>query len=133
MNNVFFEQHNRRFFGNLYGYAVEYFLIDYCGETCISFAEKLIMPEDPQNWKKPYPIDLVSELIFCMAKDKRAVSVFIYGTYVRFTDHDSVNDIKNEICKIQKNLIKVEDDIPYDIRNYINNAINDFIKGMPVH
>lgn len=130
-NNVFFEQNGRKMYGMVYGYAIEYMLTHESGMDHVCFAEKLIMPDDPQNWEKPIPTDIASECLYNLVQEKKYLLVKLYGIWVNFNDRDTLFDIKRRIRQVQKNLIKVN--ASPDVRNYINNEIPNLIKGMPVH
>jgi len=132
-SNVRFIQEGRTMFGTKFGYAIEYMLIKQSGVSYISFAENLLMPDDPQNWKQPLPIDLVSECIYELAKEEKKLIVRLYERYVLFSNADSRYDIKKRIRDIQISLITFDASLSPDVRNYMNNGIYQLIKGMPVH
>lgn len=132
-SNVRFVQEERTMFGTKFGYAIEYSCVQEYGTPCVSFAENLLMPDDPQNWKKPLPIDLVSECIYELAKEKKQLVVRLYNRYVLFNSTDSCYEIKKRIRCIQISLIEIESRIPKDVKNYLSDGIFQLIKEMPVH
>lgn len=132
-SNVRFIQDGRTMFGTQFGYAIEYVKINAFDGTCIYFAENLTMPDDPQNWKQPLPIDLVSECIYVLAKEEKKLIVKMYERYVLFSNADTCYDIKKRIRDIQISLIKFDSNLSPDVRNYLNSGIFQLIKGMPVH
>ena len=134
VNNMFFEQKGRAMYGNQFGYAVEYELTkNGSGIVTVCFKENLVMPDDPQNWKMPMPIDLVSECIFEMAQKNGKLIVQLYGRQVTFGKDETLFNVKKRIREIQKSLVKVESDVSNDVRHFIQNGIFDLIRWMPVH
>jgi len=131
--NMFFEQKGRKMFGNQFGYAIEYELTkDVYGMAHVSFAESLIMPDDPQNWERPLPTDLVSEFLYKLTRKEKNVLVYLYGLWVEFDKEDTVYDIKSKIQKIQRFLIQINPNISAEVRNYLESGVKELIKGMPV-
>lgn len=132
-NYVRFEQNGRTLYGTVFGYAVEYSITNGHGGETVRFAEKLVMAEDPQNCKMPMPIDIVSECIFELAKEKKQVRAILYGRLVIFGKDENLFDIKKRIREIQKSLIKIDSSVAADVKQFIDNGIFDLIRWMPVH
>lgn len=131
-SNIFFEQTGRKMFGQQFGYAIEYSESAENGIKYIQFEGKLIMPEDPQNEKRPLPVDLVTECLFEIVSNEKQANAILYGKKVSFGEKETAYEIKKKIRDIQKTLIKFDETLPLDIQNYLNNNILDLIRNMPV-
>ena len=108
-NNSFFESGNHTLFGGRFGYALEYCLTKKFGAYHVRFAQKMIPAEDPHNDVMPRPIDLVSECIYRLTQEKnKGIMAHLYGRCVFIRKDSTLNDVKEQIQKIQKkNLVKI--------------------------
>lgn len=131
-SNIFFEQTGRKMFGQQFGYAIEYFETVENGIKYIRFAGQLILPEDPQNAKRPLPIDMVTECLFRIVEQEKQANAIIYGKKVSFGEKETMYEIKKKIRDMQKSLIKIDETVQFDIQNYLNNNILELIRNMPV-
>lgn len=130
-SNIRFTQNGQMMFGSKFGYAIVYELTDIFGNAHVSFKEKLIMAEDPQNCKKPMPTDLAAELLFELTKEKTVIA-HIYGKRIVFTEKQTLFEVKKRIREVQRSLIKVDLQTPSTVQNYLKNHIFELIKYMPV-
>lgn len=132
-NNVRFQENGEKMFGNPFGYAIQYAVIEEDGNHYIQFSPApLVMAENPQNTIKPYPVDLASQCIYTMAKES-GVWVKMYGCKVHFNAHATFWEIKEKIQKFQRSVIHISSDLPADVRQHINTHLKEVIKGMPIY
>lgn len=131
--NMFFEQKGRKMYGNQFGYALEYEIKrETFGITRLKFVGSLIMPDDPQNWKRPLPINLATECIFELVKKEKGVLVNLYGVCAGFSNQHTMEDIRTAIYEIQLSQIKINSNLPIDVKHYMERGIKELIKGMPI-
>jgi len=130
--NIFFEQNGRKMYGNQFGYAVEYKLVHELGIAHIRFEPMLSMPDDPQNWKRPKPTDLASEMLVKLRKTENELMASLYGIWLVINKEDTVYDIKKKIQQIQSSLIKIDSHLPADVKNHLQSGINKLIENMPI-
>jgi len=130
--NMFFEQNGRRMYGNQFGYAVEYALVHELGIAHVRFEARLLMPDDPQNWKRPKPTDLASEMLVELRKRENELMANLYGIWLMNNKEDTAYDIKMKIQKIQSSLIKIDSQLPTDVKNHLQSSINKLIENMPI-
>ena len=131
--NVFYEQVGHKMFGNQFGYAVEYELTrDSFGIARVKFVGSLAMPDDPGNWKRPRPIQLVSECILELLKKEKNVIANLYGVNVGFGEKHTIDDIYTTIHQIQLNLIKISPNVSASVRHYLEGEMREAIKAMPI-
>ena len=133
--NIRFQEGNRKLYGQRFGYAIEYDLTIYYGKELLYFKQKpLVMAEDPQNTKRPSPIDLAVECIYDYAKNRKGeVWVEVYGRQLKFSSNNSLYEIKRVIRNMQYEFISISSEVPKYVRNYIESNIFHIIKDMPIY
>ena len=130
-NNVFFEQNGRKMYGAPFGYAIEYTWKPEIGDY-VQLEKKMVIPEDPENWVKPIPTDLATEMLFNMAQEHNVI-VRLYGDWVQITDKDTMTDIKRRIRQAQKRLVQIDPFVDNDVAEFLMTGIDAFIEWMPVY
>ncbi len=113
MENYFFTQVGKRFYGQRFGWAIQYKINtrNHSGVPSIRILEGMLPPDDIYM---PYTnkIDLVSELLHLLAQKYGTVKVFLYHHSLLLKDEMNSSEIKTLIRQRQRKFIKISMDAP---------------------